>query len=630
MQILGLWAAAAVPKALLAWALAPALITWLQRPPALIFWILIVIGLAWQFGLSLWIVQREEGSLSWSTLCRRTWLNAPQDPRTGQTQAGSLWRLLPTLVMASGIVALGALITSMSTWILFLLRVPYLRYLILPTYTNVLELASPDFASQWWLLGLAVVSWLFAEELLFRGILLPKMAGVFGQRDWVANAALYGLYSLHKPWMIPFRFLEGLLIARTSRRLTSNLIALGVRGLEGLGLLGLVLIGVTSEPLTQRPTTFTFPSISRRPGPLIFSKGKITTIPACDLNSGDPFQVDLRGADLSALDLRGSSAGLACADFDSRTIWPPTDRLPQDFDPQRILELGKNPGLGLRSLHAQGITGRGVGIAIIDQPLLVEHQEYADRLRWYEEIGASFGGGAAMHGPAVASIAAGRTVGVAPEADLYYIGGAGNSAFSLFLYNHDYAQAIRRILQINKQLPADHKIRVISVSTAWVPGVAGFDAVATAAREAEIQGVLVLTVDTVGTNGLSVIGAGRQPLADPDDFTSYEPGLFWAQRFYGGDQARTYLLVPMDSRTVASPSGQSDYAFYRSGGMSWVPPYLAGVYALATQTDPSLTPDRFWSLARTTSRTIEIDHEGQRYTLSIIDPVALIRALKPR
>jgi hypothetical protein len=43
--------------------------------------------------------------------------------------------------------------------------------------------------------------------------------------------------------------------------------------------------------------------------------------------------------------------------------------MPQDFDWERIMELGKNPGLGIRKLHTQGITGRGIGIAIIDQTL---------------------------------------------------------------------------------------------------------------------------------------------------------------------------------------------------------------------------------------------------------------------
>jgi subtilisin family serine protease len=87
------------------------------------------------------------------------------------------------------------------------------------------------------------------------------------------------------------------------------------------------------------------------------------------------------------------------------------------------MELGKNPGLDIRQLHEQGITGRGVGIAIIDQTLLVDHQEYVNQLRLYEE-GSDIQGGwlqTQMHGPAVASIAVGKTTGVAPEADLFYI-----------------------------------------------------------------------------------------------------------------------------------------------------------------------------------------------------------------
>jgi len=95
--------------------------------------------------------------------------------------------------------------------------------------------------------------------------------------------------------------------------------------------------------------------------------------------------------------------------------------MPADFDPSRPLELGKDPGLGVRRLHERGFDGRGIGIGIIDQPLLVDPVEYRDRLRLYEEIHSPAGAPAQMHGPAVASIAVGRTVGVAPGADLYYI-----------------------------------------------------------------------------------------------------------------------------------------------------------------------------------------------------------------
>ena len=56
------------------------------------------------------------------------------------------------------------------------------------------------------------------------------------------------------------------------------------------------------------------------------------------------------------------------------------------FNPDSIMEIGKNPGLNVRKLHKAGITGKGVGIAIIDQNLLVDHCEYKDQLRMYEEI----------------------------------------------------------------------------------------------------------------------------------------------------------------------------------------------------------------------------------------------------
>lgn len=160
-----------------------------------------------------------------------------------------------------------------------------------------------------------------------------------------------------------------------------------------------------------------------------------------------------------------SKAGrLLCADFDDQTVWPPSERMPPGYDPQRIMELGKNPGLGIRQLHGQGINGQGVGIAIVDQMLLVSHRECADRLLLYEEINYDPDSPASVHGPAVASIAVGETVGVAPEADLYYIATwfSDPSGPGEFTPNFNYlAQAIHRILEVNRRLPTNRQIRVI-------------------------------------------------------------------------------------------------------------------------------------------------------------------------
>jgi hypothetical protein len=44
-----------------------------------------------------------------------------------------------------------------------------------------------------------VGNYLYGEEFLFRGLLLPRMHRVFGKWDWLANSVLFGLYHVHKP-----------------------------------------------------------------------------------------------------------------------------------------------------------------------------------------------------------------------------------------------------------------------------------------------------------------------------------------------------------------------------------------------------------------------------------------------
>ena len=63
---------------------------------------------------------------------------------------------------------------------------------------------------------------MLGEELLFRGLLLPRMQGVFGRRDWVANGVLFAVYHLHQPWSILNNFVDGIfLLAYPSRRFQS-------------------------------------------------------------------------------------------------------------------------------------------------------------------------------------------------------------------------------------------------------------------------------------------------------------------------------------------------------------------------------------------------------------------------
>ena len=397
----------------------------------------------------------------------------------------------------------------------------------------------------------------------------------------------------------------------------------------------------TISPTTSTSSRpITFPKIDRHPSPMEYPIEVMTSVPKYDPKPNDDssLALDLRAYDLSTLDLSSSLYDLLYASFDDRTIWPPDDRMPQGFDRQRIMELGADPGLGVRDLHMQGITGKDVGIAIIDQTLLVDHQEYASQLQLYEETDditsdstADFGPmESSMHGPALASIAVGQTVGVAPGADLYYIAtnfgiGPGEEEVDLTYI----ADGIHRILEINQQLPQERKIRVIAIPMGWRPDKKGYDEVTSAVEEAEATGMLVVYSSIEVVRGFKFHGLGRAPLSDPGAAESYEPGLFWAEDFYNGERFSDRLLVPMDSRTTASPKGDDEYVFYREGGWSWSIPYIAGVYALAAQVDPAITPEQFWSLAMQTGHTIDLDHKDEIIPFGpIIDPIALIDALQ--
>lgn len=388
-------------------------------------------------------------------------------------------------------------------------------------------------------------------------------------------------------------------------------------------------IQTQNKPLSALPSAF--PKIDRQPGPANYAYLAINHFPTYNPESNDPFQMDLRSANLSAYDLSKSYHDLLFATFDSKTIWPIPSKMPAGYDYKKIMTLGENPGLNIQQLHEKGITGVGVGIAIIDQPLLVDHVEYANQLRLYEEADdlKNLNISASMHGLAVASIAVGKTVGVAPEADLYFIGTNFCSQGTYETVNFScLAKSVRRILEINESLPEDRKIRVISISIGWRPDSIGIEDIKAAIQEAKNMGILVVSSSLEETHGFKFHSLGRQPLADPNDFQSYEPGIFWAKNFYEGQHFSDRLLVPMDSRTTASPTGIDDYVFYREGGWSWSIPYIAGVYALAAQAKPNITPDEFWSLAMKTGKMINLNHNGETIPFGpILDPVALINSL---
>lgn len=233
--VLAVWAAAALPMAALAWLVAPAVADQLTGPghvpmvKALL--VCLTIGLVWQFVLVLALVRREQGSLRWLVVRDALWLRSPRSPRSGRV-GGRVWLVLLPLV---ALFALEGLLPSPP--------VPESRDLNLFLESGTGQ-GFLDGAWGWYGLMLALFTFntVLGEELLFRGLLLPRMNGAFGRGDWVANGVLFAAYHLHVPWRIPATLLDTLVLAYPTKRYRSAWIGIAVHSSQSVVFAILVLI----------------------------------------------------------------------------------------------------------------------------------------------------------------------------------------------------------------------------------------------------------------------------------------------------------------------------------------------------------------------------------------------------
>jgi hypothetical protein len=229
-QIIGIWALVALPMALLVWVVLPIIIPYVPLHPGITFWLLIIVGMVWEFVVALGFVYLELGTLRWSAIRRRLWLQTPRDPKTDQPNRKLYWWLLPLILLDILFILISGYLDAPMAWLF-----PALKE---PDFMNIQQLISPQYIGQWWLMGVVLVSITFnyflGEAFLFHGVLLPKMRGVFGKYDWVANAVIFGLYHVHKPWALPSVILTNMLYSWPASRFRSNWMAVAVHGVEAL------------------------------------------------------------------------------------------------------------------------------------------------------------------------------------------------------------------------------------------------------------------------------------------------------------------------------------------------------------------------------------------------------------
>jgi membrane protease YdiL (CAAX protease family) len=225
--IFAVWAAAAVPMAVLSWLVAPALADRFAGaghvPLFKALNVCLAVGLAWEFVLVASLVWREQRTFRWSTIREALWLRSPRSPKTGRT-GGRIWLVVIPLIIATfieSLIPLGA---------------PADR----DFGTFIGSHAGKAFlhgAWGWYALMLVwfVFNTVLGEELLFRGFLLPRMKGVFKRKDWLANGVLFAGYHLHMPWTIPGTLLiDTFAVAYPVKRYRSAWIGIAVHSAQSV------------------------------------------------------------------------------------------------------------------------------------------------------------------------------------------------------------------------------------------------------------------------------------------------------------------------------------------------------------------------------------------------------------
>ena len=288
-------------------------------------------------------------------------------------------------------------------------------------------------------------------------------------------------------------------------------------------------------------------------------------------------------------------------------------------DAEQIMEKGKNPGLGVRSLHKQGITGKGVRVAIIDQNLPGKHPEYKNKIVKYKDVGCKrpqYKG--SMHGPGVLSLLAGETIGTAPSAQIYFAAAPSWTADAKY-----QADALNWIIEENRLLPKENKIKVVSISAApsgtGSPFKKNNNLWDEAVKIAEQEGIIVL--DCTKDHGF--IDPCYYDMNNPDDAKKCKVG--WPDKVVN-DSLKfplNKIFAPCSGRTVAEEyiEGTNSYQYDGEGGLSWSIPYVAGVMAMGWQIKPDISGAEMVTILLQTAST---NFQGYK----IIDPVGFIKYLQ--
>lgn len=389
---------------------------------------------------------------------------------------------------------------------------------------------------------------------------------------------------------------------------------------------------------------------------MYFSSGHGTNSPFADIPAPiiESFTfADFTGADLSDMKIENISEILYTFTFDTSTKWPETEDNSLQLLANQVMESGKYLGLGLSELHQNGVTGKGISVAIIDRTMLKEHEAFQDNLNYFEVSSSStHEEELSSHGSALAGIVGGSS-GVAPDATLYYFAVSDDED------PYDgYKKAMEKLLDFQKTLPEEEKIRLVLLALGPDPLQIAADpegpvkGLADALNKAKAENIVVLYPGM--QTSFPITGTGCPPTMNRDEADNYQVWSWTLAKKQIGDSLQSHnanswdeaieilkklltdmeelnsiqaeaintflyiayvysdyiefndwlesimsepsdlLAAPSDFIAVPNSHGPQQYTYYGSGILDWSTAYVAGLVTLGFQVNPTLTENQIF------------------------------------
>lgn len=302
---------------------------------------------------------------------------------------------------------------------------------------------------------------------------------------------------------------------------------------------------------------------------------------------------DLSNCDLSTLDEKHF---LKLA-FNSSTIFPSNDKMPQGVCTNQILEFGKNPMLGIKKLNKEGYDGFGISVATIDFGFQdFNHTEFnGSDIEIIDLFGDT---GSHYHPDGVLSNLCGQNIGVAPKVKVYH--------YNTYMGRSEKVdKATLIILQdILNKVQNNIKIRAVNISAPLLRNnsliKAYNDQEKNRLKEVFLQPFLEI-INKLKQVGCEVITSDRFG----QDFSCCDINFIDKKLtkpdFYKNSDYIDKVSFVSGGKVIPEFATKKGYKYEPVGCFSWSIPQAVGMYALALQVNKNLTWKDFAYICKQTS-----------------------------